>query len=159
MNPGSVVALVPLAGILLISGLLVYGRPPRAWKTSSHERLIVWALLAVAVQCLHFVEEFVTGFYVHYPRLLGLDPWTPSFFVAFNLGWIAIWCLAVAGLQREMRVALVPIWFLALASVVNAVAHPGMAVAVEGYFPGLWTSPVCGVVGVVLVLQLRAVAE
>ena len=54
---------------------------------------------AIAVQGIHFAEEWATGFYERFPRLLGLYPWSAALWVSFNLAWIAIWCLALFGLE------------------------------------------------------------
>ncbi|PKM09420.1 MAG: hypothetical protein CVV17_00820 [Gammaproteobacteria bacterium HGW-Gammaproteobacteria-7] len=58
-----------------------------------------------------------------------------------------------------MRVVLFPIWCLAIASVVNRVAHPLLSLAVEGYFPGRWSSPVVGVAGIALLRALGALTR
>ncbi|MCP5090226.1 MAG: hypothetical protein GY949_04810, partial [Gammaproteobacteria bacterium] len=46
-------------------------------------------------------------------------------------------------------------WFLAIAGMLNGVAHPLLAIAAGGYFPGLITSPFIGAAGVWLWLGLR----
>ena len=118
-------------------------------------RKTAWvAAAAIAVQCAHFVEEWMTGFNCRFPELLGLAPWSIELWATFNLVWIAIWVLAVFGVLRGLRVALFPIWFLTVASVANCVAHPLLALAAGGYFPGLWTSPITGVSGVALLRSL-----
>lgn len=110
--------------------------------------------LAVGIQGVHFLEEWATGFYTRFPQLFGLYPWSESLWVSFNLVWIAIWSLAIIGLLAGWRAALFPVWFLAIACAVNCVAHPLMALAVGGYFPGLWSSPLCGVVAFVFLGRL-----
>lgn len=78
-----------------------------------------------------------------------------SFFVCFNLAWIAIWITSVRLLRRGRRAAFFAAWFLAIAGVLNGVAHPLMALASGGYFPGLITSPIIGIAGVILWRRLR----
>jgi hypothetical protein len=51
--------------------------------------------------------------------------------------------------------ALFAAWFLAIAGMVNGIAHPLLAVAAGGYFPGLISSPVIGSAGVWLWVRLR----
>ena len=46
-------------------------------------------------------------------------------------------------------------WFLAIAGMVNALAHPSLAVAAGGYFPGLVSAPLVGVASFWLWLELR----
>jgi len=120
-----------------------------------------WALVVLAIQSLHFAEEFSTGFHERFPALLGLAQWTPVFFVAFNMAWIAAWSLAIACAvtRRATFLASWLVWFLAMAAVGNGIAHPVLAVVGGGYFPGLVTSPVLGAAGIFLIraLMRRAV--
>jgi hypothetical protein len=105
------------------------------------------------------MEEFVTGFEQRFPALLGLPAWSERFFVAFNLVWLSLWILSAVGLQRGYRAALFPVWFFAIAAMANGIAHPLLAVVAKGYFPGLITSPVLGVLGVLLWLSLLALTR
>lgn len=111
--------------------------------------------ITTVVQSVHFAEEWATGFHVRFPALLGLAPMPLSFFVLFNLAWIAIWIASIPFLRRGRRQAFFAAWFLALAGVLNAVAHPLMAIASGGYFPGLITSPAVGIAGVILWQRLQ----
>lgn len=110
---------------------------------------------ATAIQSVHFAEEWATGFHARFPGLLGLEPMPLSFFVAFNLVWIAIWIVSVPFLRLGRKPAFFAAWFIAIAGVLNAFAHPMMAVAVGGYFPGLITSPVIGLAGAILWQRLQ----
>ncbi len=112
------------------------------------------AVLAVLLQAAHFAEEWATGFHQRFPELLGLSPWSIRFFVTFNLVWIAIWILSLWGLKARRRVALFPLWFLGLGCVANGLAHPLFALRTGGYFPGLVTSPLVGIVGLLLLRRL-----
>jgi len=150
--------LAPLGVMLAIACVLTVARPLIPGPLA-RDRLVRIFLLGVALQCAHFVEEFTTGFYVEFPQLLGLAPWTPEFFVSFNLAWIAIWILAAVGIREGIRAALVPVWFLAIAMLVNMVAHPLMAFQAQGYFPGLFTSPLAGVVGLMLWPRVLAATQ
>lgn len=116
--------------------------------------------LATAIQSTHFAEEWATGFNVRFPALLGLDPMPLWFFVPFNLAWIAIWVVSVPHLRLSRKPAFFAAWFLAIGGILNGVAHPMMAIASGGYFPGLVTSPIIGLAGVILWRRLQmATAE
>jgi hypothetical protein len=145
--------LIPLQVILIMALGLAVVRPPRA-DTTARDRLIALFLIGVAAQSIHFIEEFVTGFYCKWPEFLGLSPWSAEFFVTFNVSWIAVWALSAAGLRAGIRAALFPTWFFAIGMTVNLVGHPLLALNAGGYFPGLWTSPVVGVIGVMLLGRL-----
>jgi Protein of unknown function with HXXEE motif len=143
-----------LSGAAVAALLLTLLRPPTGDR-ACRERTAGIFLLGLAVQSLHFMEEFVTGFEQRFPALLGLPAWSERFFVAFNLVWISTWILSAVGLQRGYRAALFPVWFFAIAAMANGIAHPLLAVVAKGYFPGLITSPVLGVLGVLLWRRLQ----
>ena len=129
--------------------VLTLRRTPRAAPPD-----FVWlGWTTLALQSVHFGEELLTGFERRFPVLLGLRPWPESFFVSFNLVWIVIWVAALLTVGR-LRAALFPLWFLAIASVANGIAHPLGSLAVRGYFPGLVTAPLLGVAGVFLFSRL-----
>ena len=114
-------------------------------------RIAAWTLL---LQSAHFAEESWGGFYQRFPELLDLPSMSSTFFVSFNLFWIVVWGLSIAGLRMGSHVALFPLWFLALATTLNGLAHPLLALSAGGYFPGLWTAPLTGVAGVLLLRRL-----
>ena len=109
-------------------------------------------LVVLALQCLHFVEEFITGFHLRFPMRLGLEAWPNSFFVIFNGVWLCLWTLAAAAILvgRAPRVAGIAVWFLTFAAIGNGIAHPVLAISSGGYFPGLVTAPLLGLGGILL---------
>jgi hypothetical protein len=141
---------------LAMAGVLTLARPARG--DSVRLRTVVdSAVLVLAIQCAHVTEELSTGFPARFPVLLGLAPWPIAFFVPFNAFWIVVWGISCYGVMGGRRAAMLPLWFLAIASVANGVAHPLMSARTGGYFPGLFTSPLLGVAGVVLVRRLLRV--
>ena len=134
-----------LAAVLLTLTRRGFNSDPR-----TQNRLTGLLFVGIALQCLHFVEEFVTHFNRRFPQQLGLSSWSTEFFVGFNLLWIFIWVLSAIGLRGNFRPAFFPIWFFIIAMIANGAAHPLLAVAVGGYFPGVWTSPLIGLMGVIL---------
>jgi hypothetical protein len=138
--------------VLLMVALLIAARRERP----DAARVLPAACLALGVQALHVAEEFSTGFHVRAPRLFGLDPWSPSFFVWINLAAIAAWCLALAALAggRANAFSIGLLWFLAIASVGNAFWHPAASLLIGGYFPGTVTALPLGATGVVLIRAL-----
>lgn len=157
----SVVPSVIILGCVAIAAVrLALGRTSPAGAQADRRAAATFLGIATAIQSVHFVEEWTTGFHARFPALLGLDPMPLSFFVSFNLMWIAIWIISVPLLRLRRRAAFFAAWFLAIAGVLNGVAHPMMALASGGYFPGLITSPLIGIAGVVLLRRLsRATAE
>lgn len=153
----SVIPSVIVLGTVAIvaAGLARYRSSP---VKATAERVAASTVLgiATAIQGAHFAEEWTTGFHVRFPALLGLDPMPLSFFVPFNLAWIAIWITSVPFLRRGSKAAFFAAWFLAIGGILNGVAHPMMAITSGGYFPGLITSPFIGIAGVFLWKRLQA---
>jgi hypothetical protein len=123
------------------------------WTNNSSKILPIY-LLAIFVQCLHFTEEYLTGFQVQYPRLLGYR-WSNQQFLIFNVIWLAIFVLAAVGVYRGVRLAYLIVFFLALAGGIgNGVGHIILTLKSWGYFPGAFTAPLCLAVGIALLLKL-----
>ena len=111
--------------------------------------------LTVVVQSIHFAEEAATGFPERLAALFNLPSMSFTFFVVFNLAWIGVWLASIPGLNASKKFAFFAAWFLAIAGMINGLAHPLLAVASGGYFPGLASSPIIGVVSVYLWRRLR----
>jgi Protein of unknown function with HXXEE motif len=163
MNENLRSVLIGTAGLsagAVVALLLAILRRPVDGDLVGRERTARLFLIGLAAQCLHFMEEFVTRFQDRFPALFGLPAWSEIFFVVFNLIWLSVWILSAIGLQkRGYRLVLFPIWFFAIAAIANGITHPLLAVVADGYFPGLITSPVVGVVGVLLWLRLQALTR
>lgn len=151
--PSEIIGTGALWVALLAALVITFLQNPDADRLA---RAAPWALVVLAIQSLHFTEEFSTGFHERFPAMLGFAQWTPVFFVVFNMAWIAAWSLAIAGAvtRRASFPAGWLIWFLAIAAAGNGIAHPVLAIVGGGYFPGLVTSPVLGVTGIFLVRAL-----
>ncbi len=153
-SPGWLLTLVVLGPVLLVAAALTLARPLRRDDAEGRVRLVGVFLIGIASQCVHMIEEFVTGFTVLAPSLMGFGPMSHEFFVGFNVTWLGVWSLAAYGALRGSRIAYVPIWFFALGMGLNGVIHPLLALRAGGYFPGLVTSPVVGIMGLVVITML-----
>ena len=149
----SIVALSVMAAAALVLTIARGGINADAAALSSAVRM---AILAIVCQVLHFAEEAGGGLNRRLPEFFGLDPVSMESFVSVNLFALAVWVFSVPLLMARVPVVLFALWFLAVASVSNAVLHPALAIAAGGYFPGVLTSPVVGVAGLLL---LRALAR
>lgn len=139
--------------------LLTVFRVPVASVAGGRRRTTALFVVGVLLQVVHFAEEYFTRFFERFPPLLGQSPWSPSFFAVFNLCWLAIWILAAFGFQAGHRWAFFPVWFFAIAAIVNGIAHPLLSLRTAGYFPGLVTSPLLAIIGVWLWLRLVAMTS
>ena len=139
-------------GVALVAAtFLAINRRPTAPEAS---RVAPWFVGAIAAQFAHFAEEYIGGFHIRFPELLGLAPWSARFFVNFNLACVVVFLFSVPLVRRGFRPAFLPVWFLSLAAMANGIAHPLLALSAGGYFPGLWTSPLLGGLGLLLWLRL-----
>jgi hypothetical protein len=125
-------------------------------SAASVPRIRFISAVAMLFQLGHFIEETLHQFYIRFPEILGLASWSEAFFVAFNVLWLIVWFLALVGIRAFWRASSFALWFLSIASMANGIIHPVFAFAVGGYFPGLWTSPFVGILGVVLFRALSA---
>ncbi len=140
--------------LLVVALVLTLVRPHRLLDAGERARLVRLFLIGIACQCAHATEEFLTGFHSLLPPLLGLAPLSNEFFITSNLFLIGIWLLSALGVLRNVRAAYFPLWFFALGMCLNGVVHPVLAVLAAGYFPGLVTAPVVGVIGFVVARRL-----
>ena len=143
-----------LYGVAIAALVLTIRRRPAKYSADAINGTVSLYLIGIAFQCLHFTEEFITGFYVRAPEFLGFVAWSTEFFVTFNLIWIAVWLFGAVGLKRQIRLAFFPVWFFTIGMVGNAIWHPLLCLATGGYFPGLFTSPFGGIVGAILLSRL-----
>ena len=111
-------------------------------------------LFGLAIQCLHFLEEYLTGFQRKYPQTLGMAPWSDQFFVSLNLIALAIFILAALGLFLQIRLAYVVVWFFAIAMTGNGIVHPALSLWRGSYYPGTVTPPIHLIVGLTLLTKL-----
>jgi hypothetical protein len=149
-----VVGTAALSVLLLVAAALTALRPLSPRSGRGRRRLIVLGIVAVGLQTTHAAEEYRTGFYEAFPRMLGLQPWGSRAFLAFNLAWLLVWAVSLVGVSRGWRIAEWPIWFLALALIANGLAHPLLSLARREYFPGLGTAPVVGIAGLLLLREM-----
>ena len=148
-------SIIVLGLLALFAWRLAESRALATVDKSDSKSAAVTLLLATLVQSVHFTEEAARGFHVAFPAVFGQPPIPLAYFMAFNLVWLILWLASVPGVYAGHRGALFAAWFLALAGMLNGVAHPLLAAVVGGYFPGLVTSPVIGLAGLLLWQRLR----
>jgi hypothetical protein len=111
-------------------------------------------LTGIALQCLHFCEEYVTGFQREFPELLGYE-WSDTRFVVFNLIWLSVFIAAAVGVHRGIRPAYLIVVFFAMAvGIGSGLGHPALSIVRQRYFPGTLTAPLTFLVGVLLFRRL-----
>ena len=97
-------------------------------------------LLALAIQMIHFAEEYATGFDVKVAALLGEEPYSLNALVIFNM--IAYFFFVLGGIaiyQKRKEQLVIPMIFIILGVFLNFFGHILASLYVGGYFPGLFT--------------------
>lgn len=123
-------------------------------KTPVEASIMGLYLVAVSIQCIHLLEEYLTGFQTEFPQLFGYS-WTDQQFLTLNLSWLAVFVLTGVGLHYRIRVSFIVVYFFAIiGGIANGLAHPLLSLMKGGYFPGLVTSPFALVVGLMLLRKL-----
>jgi hypothetical protein len=125
-------------------------------KMPKPERVLPLYLLALAIQFLHFTEEYLYGFQFRVTEILdGTPPFTADVFVAFNMIAYCLFLLGGLGMYKGLKFPMIVVWFFTIAATLgNAVLHPLLAVRVGGYFPGLFTSFAYLILGPILFMRL-----
>jgi lipoprotein signal peptidase len=103
----------------------------------------------LAWQFLHFTEEYLTGFYVDFPRLYGASPFSPGLFVSFNMASYFVFvvaCLLVW--TKDLRFLVIPaLFFIVYGAIGNAISHTWWAILQKAAFPGFFTAQAYWIIG------------
>jgi hypothetical protein len=148
-----IVTFVPVLAVVWLIFLCMYLKKmplPRAADVFP----IYFSLLAW--QFMHFAEEFLTGFYEHFPSLYGAKPFSLELFVSFNMVSYALFvvaCLLV--FTKNVKFLLIPVlFFVAYGAIGNAISHTWWVVLQESYFPGFYTALAYWIIGPMALAQL-----
>lgn len=124
-------------------------------KTPKPERILPLYLLALGFQFIHFSEEYLTGFTIEVPRLLGQIPYPKDYWVIFNM--IAYSVFVIGGIilfKRLKELMIIPLFFILAGVIFNSIAHILISMYVGGYFPGLYTALIYLVLGPILIQRV-----
>jgi len=137
--------------VSLIFSFFVY-RP----EETNNLKIATWYFIALAIQCIHFIEEYVGLIYIRLPALLDMPPIGQDEFVIFNLFAYAVFILGGIALFRNYRVMMViPIFFILMGVMANGIIHVILALWQSSYFPGLFTALAYLFLGPYLIKMLR----
>lgn len=125
-------------------------------KMPDVERVLPVYLLALAIQFLHFTEEYIYGFQFRVAEIMaGMPPFNVNVFVAFNMIAYCLFLLAGLGMYKGMKFPMIIVWFYVIAGVLgNSIWHLLLTLRVGGYFPGLYTSLAGWILGPILLRRL-----
>ena len=134
-------------------------------KTYSHSdpipgTLLPIYLLALAIQFIHFTEEYLTDFIIELPKLMGSDPYSLDFWIVFNMIAYSIFVLGgIIIFKKKRELMIIPIFFILVGVVFNGIAHIGLAIYKGGYFPGLYSALVYVMISPVIINRLFKIAD
>src|SRR5205085_3831095 len=136
VHPAQRLSFVPVMIIAFVCYLRTsYRKMPKA------ERVLPVYLIALAVQFLHFTEEYIYGFHQRITEIMsGMPPFNINVFVAFNMIAYSLFLLAGMGMYKGLKFPMIIVWFFAIAFLGNSIWHLLLTFRVGGYFPGLYTS-------------------
>jgi hypothetical protein len=110
----------------------------------------------LAVQFLHFAEEFATGFRTQFPLLYDGAPYSANLFVIVNMcAYFAFTIACLLAFETRRWFLLVPaIFFIIYGAIGNAISHSWWSLYLGAYFPGLVTAQAYWVMGPLVLHKL-----
>jgi hypothetical protein len=119
-------------------------------------RLIPYFFITLAIQFLHFAEEFAAGFATFFPTLYGGAAYGDGLFVGFNMVAYAVFTLACLLLcYRRIGFMLMPVLFFAFYGAAgNAISHSWWSLDAAAYRPGLITAQAYWIAAPVLINEI-----
>ncbi|HMF58458.1 MAG TPA: HXXEE domain-containing protein [Pyrinomonadaceae bacterium] len=150
VHPAQKLSFVPAMVVAFVCYLRTsYREMPKA------ERVLPIYLVALAIQFLHFTEEYVYGFQFRVTEIMaGMPPFNANVFLAFNMIAYSLFLLAGIGMYKRMKFPMIIVWFFAICVMGNAIWHLLLTLKVGGYFPGLYTSFAGWILGPILLRRL-----
>jgi Protein of unknown function with HXXEE motif len=117
--------------------------------------------VALAVQFIHFAEEFTTGFRTSFPLLYGGNSYSADLFVTFNMTAYFIFTLTcILVFTKNVRFLLLPsLFFIIYGAIGNALSHTWWSLYLKAYFPGLVTAQIYWFVGPFVLYKLLGRAK
>lgn|GEM_PF-597728 len=103
----------------------------------------------LAVQFIHFAEEFTTDFSAKFPLLYGGVPYSIDLFVTFNMVSYFIFTVScILVFTKRYKFLLMPVLFYVIYGAIgNAISHTWWSLYLRSYFPGLVTAQLYWVLG------------
>lgn len=110
----------------------------------------------LAVQFIHFAEEFVTGFRDQFPLLYGGEPYSANLFVIVNMVSYFVFTIAcILVFTKNLHFLIVPVlFFIIYGAIGNAISHTFWSLYLQSYFPGLITAQIYWILGPLVLYKL-----
>lgn len=120
------------------------------------DAFVPWFFATLAVQFLHFAEEYNTGFQRLFPELYGGAAYGNEMFVNVNMVMYAVFALSclLVFYKRWLFLLLPMLFFIVYGAIGNAVSHSWWVAQSQTYFPGFFTSLAYWILGPLLLARL-----
>ncbi len=110
-------------------------------RSPDPDRFLSLYLLALSIQFVHFIEEYVNDFTVKVPALIGMPPNPEQFWIIFNMVAYSIFIIGGIIIFRGIKeLMIIPLFFIVVGVIMNSVGHILISLYTGGYFPGLYTA-------------------
>ncbi|WP_051332284.1 HXXEE domain-containing protein [Cucumibacter marinus] len=154
-SPGYALWVTFLPGLAFAAGLMIHMHRT-GFELPPAERVLPVYLASLAIQFLHFAEEFITGFQSQFGLLYGGGVITDPVFVLINM--VSYFAFLISPLlvwyARQPGLLAPALFFVVYGALGNAIAHLMWSVLKLGYFPGLVTGQLYWIMGPLVLLRL-----
>jgi len=122
----------------------------------SFEPFSFWYFCSLAIQFLHFGEEFTYDFINLFPALYGGNSYPQNLFVFFNMGAYFVFMISflLVYYYRLNRFLLPVLFFVVYGVLGNVIAHTTWSINLGKYFPGLITAQFYWILAPILLFYL-----
>lgn len=121
-------------------------------KSPDPAKVMVLYLLGLGFQFLHFAEEHAFAFDRRFGLLFGGKPYGHNLFVSFNMAAYFMFILGGLGFYKNIKpLMFIAMFFIVYGMIGNAIGHIGFCIASGGYFPGIYTSFLNIIPGILLI--------
>jgi Protein of unknown function with HXXEE motif len=124
-------------------------------KAPNPDRILPLYLLALGIQFIHFAEEYVTGFTVEIPKLLGQVEYSKEYWLIFNM--VAYFVFILGGIilfKKKKELMIIPLFFIIVGVALNSIGHIMMSIYAKSYVSGLYSALIYLIIGPILIKRV-----
>lgn len=124
-------------------------------KAPNPDSILPLYLLALGIQFIHFTEEYLTDFNVEIAGIIGQEAYPVDYWLTFNM--VAYFFFIIGGIflfRKIKELMIIPLFFIVVGVVLNAVGHISLSIYVGGYFSGLYSALIYVIIGPILIKRI-----
>jgi hypothetical protein len=111
--------------------------------------------LALGFQFIHFTEEFLTDFNVEIAGIIGQEAYPVDYWLTFKM--VAYFFFVIGGIflfRKIKELMIIPLFFIVVGVILNAIGHIILSIYVGGYFSGLYSALIYVIIGPILIKRI-----